>query len=165
MSAAEVARELDLTHANASYHLRVLAAADLVVQAGGERIRGGVAKRYRHLWDRPEAVHQGTEAGVWEEVISLIDRAARLIHARRNPLAPLRETNFAWYYASRFANTLGTMMAGIALTLRRARPHRLGHRTRPGARSAHHPRWWSSCSSEASLPIGFPGHWCFRRRT
>jgi DNA-binding transcriptional ArsR family regulator len=62
MSAAEVARELDLTHANASYHLRVLAAADLVVQAGGERIRGGVAKRYRHLWDRPEAAHQGTEA-------------------------------------------------------------------------------------------------------
>lgn len=31
-------------------------------------------------------------------------------------LAPLRRRNFAWYFASRFVNTLGTMMASIALT-------------------------------------------------
>ena len=31
-------------------------------------------------------------------------------------LAPLRNRNFAWYFASRFSNTLGSMMAGIALT-------------------------------------------------
>ncbi len=49
MSAAEVARELDITHANASYHLRVLASAGQVVEAGEQRIRGGVAKRYRYL--------------------------------------------------------------------------------------------------------------------
>ena len=30
--------------------------------------------------------------------------------------APLRERSFAWYFASRFSNTLGTMMAQIALT-------------------------------------------------
>jgi DNA-binding transcriptional ArsR family regulator len=54
MSAAEIARELGLTHANASYHLRVLAAAELVVETGQEKIRGGVAKKYRHPWDRPE---------------------------------------------------------------------------------------------------------------
>lgn len=48
MSAAEVARELDLTHANASYHLRILLAAGEVVEAGEEQIRGGVAKRYRY---------------------------------------------------------------------------------------------------------------------
>lgn len=52
MSAAEIARELDLTHANASYHLRVLAAAGVVVQAGEEKVRGGVAKLYRHPWDQ-----------------------------------------------------------------------------------------------------------------
>ena len=52
MSAAEIARELDLTHANASYHLRVLADAGEVVEAGEEKIRGGVARRYRHPWDR-----------------------------------------------------------------------------------------------------------------
>lgn len=54
MSAAEVARELDITHANASYHLRQLHDADLVVVESEERIRGGMAKRYRYLADRPE---------------------------------------------------------------------------------------------------------------
>ncbi|WP_300399655.1 helix-turn-helix domain-containing protein [Nocardioides sp.] len=52
MSAAEVARELDLTHANASYHLRVLVDADEIVVAGEEKIRGGVAKRYRYPHER-----------------------------------------------------------------------------------------------------------------
>lgn len=50
MSAAEVARELDLTHANASYHLRLLLDAGQLEIASEERIRGGVAKRYRHPW-------------------------------------------------------------------------------------------------------------------
>ncbi len=63
MSAAEIARELDITHANASYHLRLLAAHGLVVEAGEERIRGGVAKRYRHPWDDPDrqAAHDSPE--------------------------------------------------------------------------------------------------------
>ena len=34
----------------------------------------------------------------------------------RESFAPLRERNFAWYFASRFSNTLGSMMASIALT-------------------------------------------------
>lgn len=51
MSAAELARELDTTQANASYHLRVLAQAGEVVADGEETIRGGVAKRYRHPWE------------------------------------------------------------------------------------------------------------------
>jgi DNA-binding transcriptional ArsR family regulator len=58
MTAAEVARELDLTHANASYHLRHLMAAGLIEVAGEERIRGGVAKRYRH---RPDAEFEKPE--------------------------------------------------------------------------------------------------------
>lgn len=52
MSAAEIARELGIAHASASYHLRVLADAGEVVEAGEEHIRGGVAKRYRHPWQR-----------------------------------------------------------------------------------------------------------------
>jgi DNA-binding transcriptional ArsR family regulator len=48
LSAADVARELDLTHANASYHLRVLLDAGELEIASEERIRGGVAKRYRY---------------------------------------------------------------------------------------------------------------------
>jgi len=58
MTAAEVAREIGLTHANASYHLRQLLAAGLIQIEGEERIRGGVAKRYRHNpdveFDKPE---------------------------------------------------------------------------------------------------------------
>jgi DNA-binding transcriptional ArsR family regulator len=48
LTAAEVGRELGLTHANASYHLRNLLTAGLIVPAGEEKIRGGIAKRYRY---------------------------------------------------------------------------------------------------------------------
>ena len=48
LTAAEVARELGLTHANASYHLRNLLAGGMIVAAGEEKIRGGIAKRYRY---------------------------------------------------------------------------------------------------------------------
>lgn len=34
----------------------------------------------------------------------------------KDSLVPLRSRSFAWYYASRFADTLGTMMASLALT-------------------------------------------------
>lgn len=54
MSAAEVARALDITHANASYHLRVLRDAGELVVEGEERIRGGVAKRFRYDAARAE---------------------------------------------------------------------------------------------------------------
>lgn len=53
LSAAEVARELDTTQANASYHLRLLESAGLLEIAGEENVRGGRAKKYRHPWDAP----------------------------------------------------------------------------------------------------------------
>lgn len=48
MTAAEVARELGITHANASYHLRQLADAGEIAVVSTESIRGGQAKRYRY---------------------------------------------------------------------------------------------------------------------
>ena len=65
MSAAELARELGTTQANASYHLRVLADAGEVVPDGEVKIRGGVAKRYRHPWDelRVDAKRPKTDMG------------------------------------------------------------------------------------------------------
>jgi DNA-binding transcriptional ArsR family regulator len=48
LTATEIARELDLTHANASYHLRHLLASGIIEVAGEERIRGGKARRYRY---------------------------------------------------------------------------------------------------------------------
>ena len=59
LSAAEVARELDITQANASYHLRLLESAGLLEIAGEQSVRGGRAKKYRHPWQastaRPQA--------------------------------------------------------------------------------------------------------------
>lgn len=63
MSAAEVARELDLTHANASYHLRLLLGAGQLEVASEERIRGGIAKRYRHPWQEQSTRERSTPAG------------------------------------------------------------------------------------------------------
>ncbi|PZE91101.1 helix-turn-helix domain-containing protein [Curtobacterium sp. MCBD17_008] len=48
MSAAEAGRELGLSQATASYHLRVLERAGLVRVVEVVRLRGGDAKRYRH---------------------------------------------------------------------------------------------------------------------
>jgi DNA-binding transcriptional ArsR family regulator len=62
MTAAEVARELHLTHANASYHLRQLLAVGAIEVAGEERIRGGRAKRYRYDVDRDLARRATTPA-------------------------------------------------------------------------------------------------------
>ena len=50
LTAADVARELGITHANASYHLRFLLDAGEIVVSGEETIRGGRARRYRHHW-------------------------------------------------------------------------------------------------------------------
>ncbi len=49
MSAAEIGRALDLTHANASYHVRVLLDAGELVLDSEEKVRGGIAKRYRYV--------------------------------------------------------------------------------------------------------------------
>jgi DNA-binding transcriptional ArsR family regulator len=63
MSAAELSRELGLTQANASYHLRTLVAAGLVSSAGEERVRGGKAKRYRYDLDAPVEAPTGADLG------------------------------------------------------------------------------------------------------
>ncbi|MEV6842153.1 helix-turn-helix domain-containing protein [Actinoplanes sp. NPDC051411] len=56
LTAAEVARELGISHANASYHLRNLLTGGLIVSAGEEKIRGGIAKRYRYDAHREEGL-------------------------------------------------------------------------------------------------------------
>ena len=58
MSAAEVARTLEITHANASYHLRQLHDVGELVVESEEKIRGGVAKRYRYDASRDVAARQ-----------------------------------------------------------------------------------------------------------
>lgn len=59
MSATDIARELDITQANASYHVRVLARAGQVVETGVENVRGGRAKKYRYLPGQDESSEAG----------------------------------------------------------------------------------------------------------
>ena len=90
LSAAEVARELGITHANASYHLRVLLEAGAVVVASEEKIRGGVAKRYRHPWQTREghpASPGDQEVYVRAVAEELVRRAGRRKPRTRQQLA------------------------------------------------------------------------------
>lgn len=83
MSAAELARELGLTHANASYHLRVLAAVGEVEEAGEERIRGGVAKKYRHPWERGPSGHSNSAEDRQLYIRAVADEMVRRFAHRR----------------------------------------------------------------------------------
>lgn len=62
LSASDLARELEITTANASYHLRLLAKAGLAVETGTDRIRGGVAKRFTHPWEDTASAKDSTPA-------------------------------------------------------------------------------------------------------
>ncbi|WP_213456182.1 ArsR/SmtB family transcription factor [Rhizomonospora bruguierae] len=93
MTAAEVARELDLTHANASYHLRQLLAHGVIEIAGEEQIRGGVAKRYRYRVEqgpvRVRAPHSPTDASEAGRRMMIAAVAAELRRrAERERFAP-----------------------------------------------------------------------------
>jgi len=85
LSAAEIARELDISHANASYHLRFLADADLVEEAGEERIRGGVAKRYRHPWEAEATRPPGSPEDADRYVAAMAQELVRRFSRRERP--------------------------------------------------------------------------------
>lgn len=81
LTAAEIARELGITHANASYHLRHLLSAGEIEVAGQERIRGGVAKRYRHPVEREK--HPWPEGPAKDEALQLTYAAMAVELQRR----------------------------------------------------------------------------------
>lgn len=76
LSAAEVARELGTTQANASYHLRFLLDAGLLVIAGEQNVRGGRAKKYRHPWDAELATGKTDDTGTPDSGASDADQDA-----------------------------------------------------------------------------------------
>ena len=85
MSAAEVARELGVTQANASYHLRLLRDAGEIVEAGEERIRGGVAKRYRYPHEvAAKRKTRGTPASQVAEARALGRELERRVRQRKS---------------------------------------------------------------------------------
>jgi DNA-binding transcriptional ArsR family regulator len=120
MSAAEVAEELGIAHASASYHLRQLASAGFLHRVDdrpGKASRGQPPRRYtydpssagrldssgRHLVQEAGFVdlrrrlalmsrqRRGADAEVWlprevwEEVVTLVDEAVRLVHDKAGP--------------------------------------------------------------------------------
>ncbi|MFC9251788.1 ArsR/SmtB family transcription factor [Amycolatopsis thailandensis] len=75
MSAAEAARELGETQANVSYHLRRLHEAGLLDVVEEVRIRGGLAKRYRH---DPESGTRFTSTNPEEDRLLITTMASEL---------------------------------------------------------------------------------------
>jgi len=125
MSAAEIARELDITQANASYHVRVLAAAGLVVEAGQQRIRGGVAKRYRHPWqdesDQPASRRTGDDRSMAEAMTSELLRRLAL----RDSTVPQANCDAELWVDPRAWGQVRSMVAEAAVLLHAAaRPPR-----------------------------------------
>ncbi len=55
-SVKDLTEILDQSQPRVSRHLRLLADAGLLVEAGEEKIRGGVAKRYQHPWDETKMI-------------------------------------------------------------------------------------------------------------
>ena len=123
LSAAEVARELGLTHANASYHLRVLAEAGEVVEAGRERIRGGEAKRYRHHWDHPRPPSTDRR-GHEQQVRAMAEELVRRFRHRR----PRSRTHLAdaevWVEPEPWRRAMALVAEAAALVHSEARPPR-----------------------------------------
>ncbi|MFF3889781.1 ArsR/SmtB family transcription factor [Streptomyces sp. NPDC001914] len=78
MSAAELARELDVSHALASQHLRRLDAVGLVVLAEERTRRGGRERRYRTVQGTPLSdQHEGTPMLAETMAHTLRERARR----------------------------------------------------------------------------------------
>jgi DNA-binding transcriptional ArsR family regulator len=125
MSAAEVARELGITQANASYHLRLLRAAGLLAEAGTEKVNGGLAKRYRALWDaqEPRDPVQG-DADADAEIRTMFDvGGARLTQRKRG--TPGQYTDAAlWVEPDVWAEVVERLTAASRLLHESARPPR-----------------------------------------
>lgn len=86
MSAAEVARALGITHANASYHLRLLHDADELVVEGEEKVRGGVARRYRYDATRTPHRHRpGRDQRIAHARATAVETERRLLDSAEGP--------------------------------------------------------------------------------
>jgi DNA-binding transcriptional ArsR family regulator len=148
MSAAEVARELDISHANASYHLRTLHRAGHLVITGQERIRGGVAKRYRYLSDgQPHPASQKPPRSV-DDLVAYAEVLATELK-RRLVVATPAQRQFhsdleAWVEPAVWAEAVDLLHRASRMLHERARPPRT-----PGTRHVSVTAW--------AFPMDDPG--------
>lgn len=123
LCAAEIARELDISQANASYHLRKLADAGEVVESGTRVVRGGTARLYRHPWKSrkgpaADSVHE-------EQFIQVL--AAELVrrHALRRRRGRRTMTDAElWVTPEHWAEVVDQVTAASSLLHGAARPPR-----------------------------------------
>jgi DNA-binding transcriptional ArsR family regulator len=115
-SASEAARELGETQANVSYHLRRLREAGLVEDAGVERIRGGSARRYRHVpasGERLDALTGGSMPTLAAALAAELTRRAALHAEGTRPVitdAELTVSTGTWIRVQELARELGTVL-------------------------------------------------------
>jgi DNA-binding transcriptional ArsR family regulator len=124
LSAAEVARELGITHANASYHLRFLASAGLVVGAGEEKIRGGTAKRYRHPWDSPASGPRSTREESQQYIAAVADELVRRYTLKESRTAAFTTDAELWVAPEIWDEVVALVTQASHLVHREARPPR-----------------------------------------
>lgn len=124
LSAAEVARELDTTQANASYHLRLLEAAGLLEIAGEEQVRGGRAKKYRHRWEETHEPESGTRADR-EAAVRTMAAAIPARYAHHEPGTPALFTDAdLWVDPETWARVVELVTEASRLMHAGARPPR-----------------------------------------
>lgn len=79
-SAAELARTLELSHASASYHLRVLRDAGVVVLLEERQVQGGTERRYRMAALPHEPV--GDEPTTTDDWVALVSTLGTMLQQR-----------------------------------------------------------------------------------
>lgn len=127
MSASELARELGISQANASYHLRTLAAAGEVVEAGQERIRGGVAKRYRHPWDEPPPTRSTSPADHRAHLQAMASELVRRGASRQQGSRSLYTDAELWVDRAVWEQAMASVQSAAVLLHGQARtPHSAG---------------------------------------
>lgn len=79
-SAAQLARALDLQHARASYHLRVLRDAGLVALLEQRTVNGGIERRYQMVEPPEEPV--GDQPATTEDWVALVSTVGAILQQR-----------------------------------------------------------------------------------
>lgn len=124
LSAAEIARELGISHANASYHLRFLADAGLVEEAGEEKIRGGIAKRYRHPWEQKSRIRASSPGEAAGHLGAMADEMVRRFAARKDRARQLLSDAEMWVAPDVWEQVRGLVEQASRLVHAEARPPR-----------------------------------------
>jgi DNA-binding transcriptional ArsR family regulator len=124
MSAAELARELEVSQALASYHLRQLAATGLVELVEERSRRGGRERRYRHRVDPDGDVLAGDDEGHALFVEAVIEELRRRSSRRASGQRGLTIDAELWVHQNDWEEAQPAIAAaGITLHERACPPH------------------------------------------